>query len=189
MAFFGNGRGMAAGWRRYRWWNSVLAVWLISGMFLFAVPHVAGTFPKETDTPQSGRAYCRADSIYDGDTLSALCGPLRLKIRLLGIDAPEMGQQPYGAEARAALRGRLQGVFAADIRGTDRYGRTLAVLRDERGDVNEWLVREGYAVAYRGKDTPKAYFAAERAAKRAGRGVWRAAGHQQDPRTWRRYHL
>lgn len=179
--------------RRKHFWHSPAAVWLLSGIFLFAVPHVAGTLPEHRearfDKAEPGKAECLIQAVHDGDTLSALCGPLRLKIRLMGIDAPEMGQMPYGEEARAALAGRLQGMFAAEFHGTDVYQRTLAVLYDAHGDVNEWLIRQGFAVAYRGRDTPKAYFAAEKTARREKRGVWRAAGHQQNPRNWRRYHL
>ena len=175
-------------WRK-RWWNSSIMIWLLSGTFIFTIPHLAGTLPAHADDAPHGQAECRAQTVHDGDTLTAWCGPLRLKIRLLGIDAPEMGQMPYGEEARAALAKRLHGTFGADIRGTDTYGRTLAVLHDRQGDINLWLIREGFAVAYRGKDTPAAYLAAEKEAKRAKRGVWRSDGDQQNPRNWRRYHL
>lgn len=174
---------------RLRWWNGQAAVWLLSGAFLFAVPHVAGTRPSGTDRADVGRAQCRAQTVHDGDTLTALCGPLRLRIRLLGIDAPEMGQMPYGEAARQALARRLHGVFTADIVGTDVYGRALAVLYDDGGDVNEWLLRQGFAVVYRSDDTPAAYAAAEREAKHGKRGVWREDGDWQNPRNWRRYHL
>lgn len=181
-------RTMTKRWRQ-RWWNSQIMVFLLSGSVLFALPHVADTRPSRTDHAEAGCAECRAQTIHDGDTLTALCGPLRLKIRLLGIDAPEMGQIPYGEEARAALSQRLRGVFIADIRGSDVYERTLAVLHDTQGDINEWLIRAGYAVVYRGADTPAAYLAAERDAKRHKRGIWRQNGDQQNPRNWRRYHL
>ena len=177
------------GVRRDRWWLGQGMVWLLSGMLLFAIPHVAGKLPQQLDRVESGVLQCRAEQVLDGDTLLAVCGPLRLRIRLLGIDAPEMGQAPYGTLARDALRLRLRGAFTAKVHGLDVYERTLAVLVDGAGDVNAWLVREGFAVAYRGKDTPDAYVAAERAAKREKRGVWQAPGLQQDPRTWRRYFL
>ena len=175
--------------RRYRWWLGSTMVWLISGLLLFAIPHVAGKLPQHTDVVASGTLQCRAERVQDGDSLIALCGPLRLRVRLLGVDAPELAQAPYGEQARVALQVRLRDSFVLQVRGLDVYERTLAVIQDGQGDVNEWLVREGFAVAYRGKDTPEAYFAAERAAKAERRGVWQTPGAQQDPRTWRRYHL
>jgi endonuclease YncB( thermonuclease family) len=88
----------------------------------------------------------------DGDSLR--CG--RERIRLLGLDAPEMnGRCARERRLAAAARDRLQSLIAggASIRsaGEDRYGRTLARVRDRSGrDVARVLVAEGLARPYEG---------------------------------------
>lgn len=47
---------------------------------------------------------CTVNSIYDGDTMRLTCGGERLKVRLYCIDAPEMGQKPWGKQSRDYLR-------------------------------------------------------------------------------------
>lgn len=47
-------------------------------------------------------------SIHDGDTLRVVRGNEELKIRLCGIDAPEL-KQPLGIESRDYLRSRRVG--------------------------------------------------------------------------------
>ena len=112
-------------------------------------------------------------------------------MRLFGVDAPEAGQTcgraggdwACGAFATAALRGLVAGrEVACEARGTDRYGRTLAVCKSGGVEINRALVRAGAAFAYRKYST--AYVADERAAQRAGRGIW--AGSAQVPEAFRR---
>lgn len=87
----------------------------------------------------------------DGDTLR--CGKER--IRLLGIDAPEMpghcrrGRKcvegdPYAS--KAALAAMLKGKAAIERRGRDRYGRTLARVRVNGVDLSEAQVAAGMAI-------------------------------------------
>ncbi|MDO5091548.1 MAG: thermonuclease family protein [Cardiobacteriaceae bacterium] len=173
------------------WYTGKGMVWLLSGIALWGIPHLFAALPKPAPTPVSlsGTTPCDNAKVLDGDTIQATCAGQRLTLRLVGIDAPEMGQAPYGEEARAALARRLPPHFHADIHGNDRYGRSLAVLHDAQGDINEWLLHQGVAIVYRRRDAPAAYLAAENAAKRAKRGLWRHDGDQQNPQNWRRYHL
>jgi micrococcal nuclease len=131
-------------------------------------------------TPSELRTVVRA---VDGDTV-VLDG--NEKLRLLGIDAPETertrrksGAECFGREASAHVRELVVGrrVRLEYERGAlrDRYGRTLAWVHLEDGTfLNETLVREGFARVYRG--IPRArrdvFYAAERAARREGRGLW-----------------
>lgn len=88
----------------------------------------------------------------DGDTLR--CG--RERIRLLGIDAPEMpghcrrGRQCVEGDpfaARAALAAAIaRGPATIKRRGRDRYGRTLARVRVGGVDLSKHMVRTGHAV-------------------------------------------
>src|SRR5690606_22937641 len=89
--------------------------------------------------------------VHDGDTLFLEDGR---KVRLLGIDTPEVGdnRECYGDDAREALRAMLPPGTAvrtvADVRATDQYGRSLLFLFTQDGSlVNLDLIREGYAEA------------------------------------------
>ena len=81
------------------------------------------------------------------------------------------------------LVGRIDGEsVACEERDRDRYGRVVAVCRHRAQDVNAWLVREGWALAYRRYST--AYVGEQADAKAAKRGVWR--GEFVPPWDWRR---
>ena len=125
--------------------------------------------------------------MIDGDTNEV--GTAR--IRLFGVDAPESAQSclaesgrwSCGEQATRALAGRIDGrSVACEERDRDRYGRIVAVCRHGGQDVNAWLVRGGWAVAYRRYST--AYAGEEAAAKGAQQGLWR--GEFVPPWDWRR---
>ena len=93
---------------------------------------------------------CTVKSVYDGDTLTARCPPGEVKVRMFGIDTPEMGQKPWGDSAKQALRNMLAGHDAVQLRvmDQDRYGRTVAQVVVGKRDVGLELVRQGQAVMY-----------------------------------------
>jgi endonuclease YncB( thermonuclease family) len=143
------------------------------------------------NAPQTGPAPASLSDVraVDGDTLHA--GSLR--IRLIGIDAPEKAQTCRDARGQAYACGvaaaeRLAALVAAGnvacaAQGHDRYGRTLAVCSTaEVDDVGRALVREGYAVSY--MDREHRYLAAETAARDEGLGMWRGAFER--PADWRK---
>lgn len=123
--------------------------------------------------------------VVDGDSLEI--GGHR--IRLEGIDAPELGQMCIrgdaeyrcGREARAALA-ELAGGGTVECRADrrDRYGRLLARCTANGVDLNRAMVERGWAVAYGDYDS------SERAARDAGFGLW--AGDFERPQEWRRVH-
>lgn len=131
---------------------------------------------------------CTVQAVYDGDTLRARCPDGTVTVRMFGIDAPEMKQEPWGARSRDALRALLpqRAEITLRVRDQDRYGRTVAqVLVGER-DAGLELVRQGRAVVYAQYNDSIAYRQAETEARQARRGIWEQAGGQQDPATWRR---
>ncbi|MGJ3262007.1 MAG: thermonuclease family protein [Salinarimonas sp.] len=115
--------------------------------------------------------------VIDGDTISL--GPDR-RIRLFGIDAPEGDQACTDARGRLydcgdAATERLaelaQGrVVACEERDRDQYERIVAICRVGGRDLNETLVAEGLAFAYR--EFSDRYVPQERAARRDRRGVF-----------------
>jgi endonuclease YncB( thermonuclease family) len=125
-------------------------------------------------------------SVIDGDTL-VVAGE---RVRLEGIDAPELHQTctAYGQKwacgrtsaewLREYLRGRQVECIG---HARDRYRRLLAVCYVGGEDLNERLVREGWALNFRHYSTD--YLQAETAAKSAGAAIWR--GEFEPPWEWR----
>jgi len=117
--------------------------------------------------------------VVDGDTI--VMGTT--KIRLEGIDAPESDQVcldanrkrwTCGIEARDRLAAYIgnRSIGCAPS-GTDVYGRTLAVCTVAGEDLNAWMVRQGWALAF--VRYSKEYVPDEEAARAAGRGIWSGA--------------
>lgn len=112
-------------------------------------------------------------SIADGDTITVRPkqGP-SVKVRLIGIDAPERGQA-FGTRARQEL-GELVAGKSVEVIGTekDRYGRLLGDVRHDGRSINLEMIRRGFAWAYVEFDPPAEYVAAEAEARAARRGLW-----------------
>jgi endonuclease YncB( thermonuclease family) len=73
-----------------------------------------------------------------------------IKVRMLGMDAPETQQQDWGKKATEFLKQELSDdkyiFIETDIEPKDRYGRLLAYIYDSQGiSINEKMLREGYA--------------------------------------------
>jgi endonuclease YncB( thermonuclease family) len=127
--------------------------------------------------------------VVDGDSAAVQpsAGGSSVEVRLSGIDAPEICQ-PWGAEAREALRGLVDGrEVRVGVVGRDDHGRTLARLTLDGVDVGERLVRDGHAWSYRYRDDRGPYVAQERMARALGRGL-HADGQAIPPRDFRRTH-
>ncbi len=125
--------------------------------------------------------------VIDGDTIE-IAGE---RIRLYGIDAPEMSQ-PCTRDGRAwdcgrwatrEVAARLRGQrLRCEGRGRDDYGRLLAVCYLPGGaDLNALLVREGVAFAFRRYASD--YRDAEKEALFAQAGLW--AGEVEVPSEFR----
>lgn len=61
-------------------------------------------------------------------------------------------------------------VIDGDAVDVDRYGRTVAGCSQGGEDLNLWMVRKGWAVAYR--RYARGYVGDEANARRAGRNIW-----------------
>jgi micrococcal nuclease len=119
--------------------------------------------------------------VHDGDTLFLEDGR---KVRLLGVDTPEVGERAecYGEEATALLRSLLpEGTrvsVVADVEPLDQYGRSLLFLyTDDATLINLALIEAGAAEAV--VLEPNVLLAAEleaaeRRAQVAGLGLWGA---------------
>jgi len=118
--------------------------------------------------------------VVDGDTLVVELDGRQERVRLIGVDTPEVhGQvEPYGAEASAFAQERLTGAEVSlelDVGERDRYGRLLAYLWLGDEMFNETLLREGYAQVMTVPPNVKyadRFVALEREARAADRGLW-----------------
>jgi endonuclease YncB( thermonuclease family) len=114
-----------------------------------------------------------ADTVYIGHT----------KIRLQGVDAPEMDQicmdgagkrWECGIAARSSLEKHSAGrPWRCVTSREDRFGRDLATCFIDNESVNSWLVRQGWALAFRRYS--KTYVADEEKAQTTVNGLWRGA--------------
>jgi endonuclease YncB( thermonuclease family) len=81
--------------------------------------------------------------VQDGDTLTVLVDRTQLKVRLLDIDAPELGQ-PFGRRSRQSLDS-ICAARSARVVWTDRdhYGRILGQVTCAGVNANSSQVRNG----------------------------------------------
>lgn len=117
----------------------------------------------------------KLDRIIDGDTVDAVIDlgfdvSVHKRIRLAGIDTPEsrtrdLEEKERGLASKARLEEMLEGgEFILESNEVGKYGRVLGTLFIEKEtddnltaepqiikvNINETLVREGYAVEYWG---------------------------------------
>lgn len=125
--------------------------------------------------------------VTDGDTVwvQPLQGGEAHKVRLLGIDAPEICQL-WGPQSRAALHAVLLGqVVEVTARTRDSYGRLLAQLSRQGNDVGAWMVGQGYAWSYSYKNNAGPYEALQLYAQTQHLGLF-SDGRALQPRWFRK---
>jgi len=162
-----------------------IILFLIASLLLLATSSFAGQF--------------KVTRVYDGDTIKAEGHDTIIKVRLLGIDAPETSKkkrepgQPYSQGAKKYLASLVLNK-TVDIKGyrLDRYNRLLGVIYLNGKNINLEMVKAGLAEVYRGRppkgfdSTP--YLEAEREAREANRGMWSLGKEYISPKEWRRMH-
>ena len=136
-------------------------------------------------------------TVIDGDTIKIN----KKKIRLFGIDAPEKEQickkvylsffifnfqKDYkcGEKSTLALLEKIKGkkIQCVFEKNKDRYKRNIGTCYIKNQDINKWLVKNGYALAY--KRYSKKYVLEEQYAKENKLGIWK--GTFIEPEKWRR---
>jgi len=130
------------------------------------------------------------ERVVDGDTVDVRIGDRRERVRLLGIDTPEIHVERgppdcFGPEASSFTKALLPtGTpvrLERDVVGRDDYGRLLAYvyLGGDGSLVNEAIVRQGYArpltIAPNGVFAAR-FVAAAVAAEADDLGLWGACG-------------
>lgn len=137
--------------------------------------------PKRTPEVASSTLY-QVVGVVDGDTLRVRVGSTTERVRVIGIDTPELkGSECYAQQAASRMQSLVQSKSVAletdptqDDR--DRYDRLLRHVKLADGRLVAGLLIEGgygeeytYDVAYRYRDQ---YVAYEKAARGARKGIW-----------------
>lgn len=154
--------------------------WVI-GLGVAATLVIAGVWLDGTTPQLAGRA-----QVADGDTLRI--GGQR--VRLIGLDAPELEQPCFDADGREWSCGAAARGFLADLvggkqlscqgSGRDRYRRVLARCTVGGQDIGASIVTAGWAQA------ELAYGWEQGEARSGRRGIW--SGTFVAPAEWRRSH-
>jgi endonuclease YncB( thermonuclease family) len=125
----------------------------------------------------------RVSSVYDGDTVTLETGD---KVRLRWVNTPEM--RPLEEQAKEAkdaaerfVGGRVVKLIVEGDDPRDSYGRVVAGLRTDEGDLSEHLLELGLAHLFvippDNTDLSK-MIAAQSRARSAKLGIWRTDAYQ-----------
>ena len=132
----------------------------------------------------------KIDRVVSGQTLewvdSSKQPALIERVRLIGIEAPDLRQRPWGPEAKRRLEemiGKMSGqqlafkpvLLEADVDTVDSFGRRLAYVWQDGVLLNEQLVKEGYVLAVPRSPNKKydhRLMRAQEYARLMGRGIW-----------------
>ncbi|MDX9715064.1 MAG: thermonuclease family protein [Dissulfurispiraceae bacterium] len=142
----------------------------------------------------------RVTQVHDGDTVSIRISSFKKipakteRVRLIGIDAPEIKQEPWGRRSKKQLKdfiGKSDWIVSIelDLEQRDKYGRILGYLWDKKGRcINMLMVETGYAMAY--TLPPNVKYAdqlteAQSKAREEKKGLWRDNAFKKTPRQWR----
>ena len=163
---------------------------LLVALVLIAVAASGARLGAAGDAAEDGPLRGLVTRVVDGDTIKVRVRNRTETVRLIGIDTPETHRPdtPVECGGRAATRqmrrlaeGRRVTLVADPTQDRrDRYDRLLAYADAATGDLAEQLLRSGWGVVYVYDDTPflrvRRYRRAARAAREAGRGIWRSCG-------------
>ncbi len=120
--------------------------------------------------------------VVDGDTIDVNINGVVQRVRLIGVDTPEVygGVECYGEAASAFTKQLVEGrivTLQKDVSEVDKYDRLLRYVFVGDTFVNDALVRQGYA--YASSYPPDVAYAdqfaqAQNEAATNGRGLWNA---------------
>lgn len=146
---------------------------------------------------QSKQNEARVIKVYDGDTILLLMDNKTYLARLIGFDAPEMGQEPWGEKAREHLRIMLKDSewnvsVETGLEQYDKYDRLLVYLwTKDKTFVNEKMLADGYAVLFTFPPNTKyvdPFRTAQRKARENKSGIWGPDGLKERPVEYKKKH-
>ena len=123
--------------------------------------------------------------IVDGDTIKGIVDGKEITVRLVEIDAPEM-DQPFGVESKKFLKNLIEDKKVTLIsEGKDRYDRTLGELFVNKNNINETMVKSGFAWVYDRYVKNLLLYSYQDEAKSKNLGIWQSE-NPIAPWVWRR---
>ena len=123
--------------------------------------------------------------IVDGDTIKGIVDGKEIIVRLVEIDAPEM-DQPFGVESKKFLKNLIEDKKVTLIsEGKDRYDRTLGELFVNKNNINETMVKSGFAWVYDRYVKNLLLYSYQDEAKSKNLGIWQSE-NPIAPWVWRR---
>ncbi len=139
------------------------------------------TIPARQSQPQFSLRG-RVVGISDGDTLTLLTqNRQQVKIRLHGIDAPELSQA-WGQRAKQALSSlTFRQLVSVQETDQDQYGRIVGIVYRNQLSINEALIVSGHAWVYREYNKNKRWNTLETEARKKRRGLWNLQPNQRIP--------
>ena len=153
-------------------------IW-ISKLIIFLVVFY---FPATVAQSINGKA-----TVIDGDTIHVE----KNKIRLYGIDAPEINQSctintiawECGLDSSQALKSIIsENEVQCEIMDIDRYRRFIAICFVKHINLSQYMVQNGWAIAYRYYSDD--FIKNEEIAEKNKAGIWQ--GKFQDPYLFRK---
>lgn len=129
----------------------------------------------------------RVVKVYDGDTITVLYNNKKVKIRLFGIDAPEL-KQTFGRESRNYLANIiLDKNINVKVHNKDVYGRLVGEVIFDNIIVNKVLVKTGNVYVYtKYNNELNEYLPLEQYAKQNKLGVWNPKLNMISPEEYRK---
>lgn len=150
-----------------------------------------GSFPTSARDGSHPVLVGTVTAVTDGDTLRVQLASGPIKVRLDSIDSPET-TQPHGQAAKAVLERLVErGPVELEVVTQDRHERLVAVVYTNGRNINEQMVRSGWAWAYREYLKDRRYCQWEDQARAERRGLWAQPGwvYPSDWRRWKRGRL
>lgn len=120
----------------------------------------------------------RVVRVLSGQTLEVTGTNGTMRVRLVGIDAPDMRQQPWGRAAKDQLEAMIGGkavLLQFDMQDRDQLGRRLAYVWQNGELLNEKLLAQGYVLAVARDPNHKydqRFSRAQEWARLMGQGIW-----------------
>ncbi len=156
-------------------------------LLILALLFIAVTSAPESFAQNAGySAYCVA--VIDGDTIKVKTKGTEQKIRLYGIDCPEL-DQPFGSQAKNKTKKLIQNKrVKIQVLDKDRYGRLVALVSTKTFILQEELLKSGLAVVYPmfcKMPICSKWQQLEEQAKEQKKGIWKSK-HTAFPWEWRK---
>ena len=129
----------------------------------------------------------RVVAVHDGDSLSVVLDGEPTKVRIFGVDAPEL-RQPWSRRARRALEALVEDheVRVVEV-DRDAYGRLVADVFAGDVCVGCELVRDGHAWVYRQFTDDRTLLRLESEARESATGLWSLPESERiPPWEWRK---